>query len=421
MTTAAPHSPKLDHLSLHGGGLPRLAVVLSHPVQYYAPWFAEIAESGFVDLRVFYLWDPDKTGNMDRKFGGRVEWDIPLLRGYSSEFVENASSDAGTHHFAGLDNPTVIDRLHNWRPNAILLFGYAWKTHCRIALSPTLRKIPLLFRGDSHELFSPPPSIRRWFSQTMRRILFRRFSGFLSVGTAHDEYLRKAGVPTRKLFRCPHAVDNARFQSSTNDAEREASCWKATLGIEPERPVALFAGKFEPKKRPQDLLKAFLSLDLSTFEKKPALLFVGSGKLENDLHEIAAESIGRDVFFAPFQNQTLMPRTYASGDFLVLPSLGRGETWGLAVNECMNLGRTALVSTHVGCGPDLIEEGTTGWQFEAGNVDDLREKLFVAFSDLSQTRRMGRAARMQMQSFSYEEATKGLKQSLRKILSLRDA
>ncbi len=81
------------------------------------------------------------------------------------------------------------------------------------------------------------------------------------------------------------------------------------------------------------------------------------------------------VYFAGFQNQSQMPRTYAAGDLLVLPSHGGGETWGLCVNEAMCLGRPAIVSNHVGCGPDLIRPGETGWVFEAGRVDALAAAL----------------------------------------------
>src|ERR1035438_7506398 len=72
------------------------------------------------------------------------------------------------------------------------------------------------------------------------------------------------------------------------------------------------------------------------------LLMVGNGELEPELRAAALGparpfqlSAFPHIVFAPFQNQTLMPRTYAAADVFVLPSFGRGETWGLAVNEAM--------------------------------------------------------------------------------------
>jgi glycosyltransferase involved in cell wall biosynthesis len=50
---------------------------------------------------------------------------------------------------------------------------------------------------------------------------------------------------------------------------------------------------------------------------------------------------------------------------IVSPSV---ETWGLVVNEAMACGLPGVVSDAVGCGPDLIEEGSTGAVFPLGDI-----------------------------------------------------
>ena len=35
---------------------PKLAIVCTHPIQYYAPVFRALAESDRIDARVFYTW-----------------------------------------------------------------------------------------------------------------------------------------------------------------------------------------------------------------------------------------------------------------------------------------------------------------------------------------------------------------------------
>ena len=47
----------------------RLAVVVSHPIQYYAPWFRELAQELRLHLKVFYLWDFGVSHHCDRGFG----------------------------------------------------------------------------------------------------------------------------------------------------------------------------------------------------------------------------------------------------------------------------------------------------------------------------------------------------------------
>jgi len=189
--------------------------------------------------------------------------------------------------------------------------------------------------------------------------------------------------------------------------------WKRELGIPSDSPVVLFAGKFEPDKRPLDLLQAFTRTAESlrkARKQEPVLLFVGSGPLESELKAQAGNRIGRTIFFAPFQNQSRMPVVYAACSVFVLPS--HGETWGLSVNEAMNLARPAIVSTHVGCAPDLIREGETGWTFEAGSVDALASVLAEALRDPERTAEMGRAARDHISRYSFEAATEGLMTAL---------
>ncbi len=75
----------------------RLAVVTTHPIQYYAPWFRRIAARSQIQLKVFYLWNRGAAAKHDPGFGRAVQWDIPLLEGYEYEFLRNSSSDAGSH------------------------------------------------------------------------------------------------------------------------------------------------------------------------------------------------------------------------------------------------------------------------------------------------------------------------------------
>ena len=72
----------------------RLAILTSHPVQYNAPAFRALAAIPSLELHVFYEWDGQST-TVDREFGRRVEWDVPLLDGYDSTFVANVAADQG--------------------------------------------------------------------------------------------------------------------------------------------------------------------------------------------------------------------------------------------------------------------------------------------------------------------------------------
>lgn len=77
----------------------KLAIITSHPIQYYAPWFRYLASAGDLQIKVFYLWNFGVTQQIDTGFQQALQWDIPLLDGYKYEFVPNVSYKPGVDHF----------------------------------------------------------------------------------------------------------------------------------------------------------------------------------------------------------------------------------------------------------------------------------------------------------------------------------
>jgi glycosyltransferase involved in cell wall biosynthesis len=385
----------------------RLAVVVSHPIQYYVPWFVALAQRRDLVLRVFYLWTGMGGAARDPGFGQTIRWDLPLLQGYDHTFVPNRSRRPGSDHFGGLHCPDLPRQLRDWRADGVLLFGYAWRAQLQLLLDPRLASMPVLLRGDSHDLV-PRTGPRALLARLVRRILFRRLAGALAVGEANRRHLLASGLPPQRIVLAPHAVDNDRFLAAAAAARAEAAAWRGRLGIDPTAPVVLFTGKFIAKKRPLDLLEAFLALDHPT----AALVLVGAGPLETPLRQRLARAPGARVHLTGFVNQSAMPAAYALGDVIVLPSEGPGETWGLCINEAMNLGLPAIVSSHVGCGPDLVLPGRTGWVVPAGDRQALADTLAEALADPGRLKRFGEAARQRVAHYGYDATTAGLLQAL---------
>jgi len=385
---------------------PKVAIVATHPIQYYAPWFAYLAENLDVDVRVFYLWDAGVAGRTDPGFGVPIVWDLPLLDGYAHEFVPNRSPFPGTDRFAGLLNPGLARRLLQFRPQAVLLTTYNNASIAQLLLQWRGRGEPLLFRGDSHRLV-PRSGIAAGVKRRVVARVFRRFAAALYAGAANKEYFRLHGVPPEKQFYSPHAVDNRRFFAARDAAKTQARGLRREMGIPENYRVILFAGKFEAQKRPLDLLQAFQRMR----PERAALLFVGEGALEPKIRSQAAA--GPPVYVVPFQNQSLMPRAYAAADLLVLPS--QSETWGLVVNEAMCLGLPAIVSSHVGCAYDLVVPDETGLVFPAGDVAALGEAITSALSDDARLRAWGENASRKVRQFGYRQATDGLVAALQSL------
>ncbi|MBC7879707.1 MAG: glycosyltransferase family 4 protein [Anaerolineae bacterium] len=362
-----------------------------------------------ISLRVFYLWNRGATEGHDPGFQQNIQWDVPLLEGYDHEFVDNSSNDPGTHHFWGIYNPNLIEQVQNWKPDTVLLLAYNYAS-IYLFLYQWRHRTPVIFRGDSHRL-----GISSNWRNRLKRLListvFHQFDICLYVGSANKEYFLEHGLLPRQLFFCPHSVDNKRFFEASDRAIEDALVWRKSLGIPTGDSVILYAGKFEQKKRPTDLLEAFLQLNWP----EASLLLVGAGLLEETLK---TQANGHPkVFFAPFQNQSFMPRIYAAGDLFVLPSGGGYETWGLAVNEAMCMSRPIIVSDQVGCAADLVEPNENGLIFPAGDVDALAQCLQEALCDPHRLKQWGNLSRQRIHSYSYEQASAGLLKALSSISS----
>jgi glycosyltransferase involved in cell wall biosynthesis len=385
--------------------LTRLSVIATHPVQYTAPLFRELAAHDALDLHVFYGWEGAAEGaTHDPGFGTAFQWDVPLLDGYNHTFVENEADDPGTHHFGGLQNPGLVDAVAAWGPDAVLVFGWNYRSHLR-ALRAFHGDVPVLFRGDStliDEGTGPKDRARTLLRRLFLRWVYRHVDVALYVGRHNRDYFRAHGLGEDQLVWAPHTIDNARFAEPDGGAlAREAATWRGDLGLGPDDRAVLFAGKLEPKKAPDILLEAYQqAFPLGAEGPAVHLLIVGTGPLEAGLRQSAAGD--PRVHFLGFQNQSRMPVAYRLGDVLALPSRGPGETWGLAVNEAMACGRPAVVTDRVGCAPDLVREGETGAVVPAGDVGALAAALRRVLVE-DDPARMGEAASRLIAGWSIPE------------------
>src|SRR5690349_10168360 len=107
----------------------RLAIIVSHPIQYYAPLYQRLAKRDDLEVKVFFTWHGGVSAVRDHGFGRPVAWDIGLTDGYDFEVVPNTSSDPGTHRFLGLNNPSLVSRVFAWGPDAVHVTGWAWLSH----------------------------------------------------------------------------------------------------------------------------------------------------------------------------------------------------------------------------------------------------------------------------------------------------
>lgn len=383
----------------------KLAIVSTHPIQYFAPIFKLLAKE--CTTKVFYTWGLAGTNQkFDKDFGKKIEWDIPLLEGYDYEFLDNTSSNPGSHHFMGIQNPAIIDRINNFEPSAILIYGWAYWSHLKV-IRHFNRKIPIWFRGDS-TLLDEKSSWKKLIRKALLSWVYRYIDRAFYVGTANKAYFKEFGLKEHQLIFAPHAIDNDRF---AEDRTIEANSIRKNLGVSESSVLILFAGKLEWKKNPGLLLESFIQVDKPNVH----LLFVGNGALEQSLKSMAYQftnpppapskggqnfSLKNRIHFMDFQNQSFMPVVYQACDLICLPS--ETETWGLVINEAMAAGKAVLVSDKVGCAIDLVDESNGVIFYQKKELSKCLNKLIT---DRKRLVKMGLASKKIIANWTFQKQT----------------
>lgn len=317
----------------------RLAILSTHPIQYNAPLFRMLHSNNKLDVRVFFskTWDQVKY---DPDFQLEVTWDIPVTEGY-----DHCTYDASTYSGKKL----LLEGIQSFDPQAILVYGWNFPGHFA-TMQRFKGKVPIWFRGDSHLL--NPMSI--WRSVIKKAILiwvYRHVDVAFTVGTANEDYYKWSGMKKNQLIQAPHAVDVGFWTSDDENRFKAAHLWRDELSIPNSARLVGFAGKVEPIKQVDLIIRSTLSSGPNHH-----VVIAGAGPLDAEFREQFAGE--HRVHFLGFVNQSQMPIFYRMIDLLALAS--SSETWGLCVNEALACGTPCAVSDRAGCSLDMFDHPKTG-------------------------------------------------------------
>jgi len=389
-----------------------LAILTTHPIQYQVPLWRELTRRG-LPLQVWYLSDQGHRKSFDRGFGREFSWDLEMLDGYAYRFLPSRRASADISKFWGVWIGSLASQFRDLNVTALLINGWFPYVYWHAAFQAHRAGIPVLLRGETNDLRSIP-----WWKDLAKRralkMLFDRISLFLTIGVANRRFYLRYGISENKLRPAPYCVENERFAEAARTFRERKDGLRQTWSIHRDSTCFLFSGKLIEKKHVFDLIQAFEMLLLRPEDfgvKRPIhLLIAGDGPLreavKQKIHRLSQLSGRSCVTLAGFLNQTEMPKAYAAADCLVLPS-DAGETWGLVVNEAMACGLPAIVSDRVGCGPDLIDPGTTGDVFPTGNVDKLAA-VMARWSNPDRCRLAAAAVAQKISAYSVEMAAGGI-------------
>ena len=323
----------------------KLLIFDSHPVQYKAPVYQQLAKLKPGAVKVVYCTDCSVRGHRDKDFGQVVAWDTPLLDGYDHQVLNNERG-VPLHCFRSLTGRGIFRLLKRERPAAVLISQFLYEADLVTYFSCLLLRIPIWIRHETQdEAFQRRPW-KRLLRSLAYRVIYRGVSHAFFIGQLNREHLLRHGMKESRLSFAPYCVDSPFPEMSTESKDVRRRELRAKLGIGENETVVLFSGKLIQKKAPDLILDAFRLLS-EAGKAATKIVFLGSGVMMDELKQ-KAEQFSGSVIFAGFVNQRELPGYYLAADILVLPSRRMGETWGLVVNEALHAGCGVVVSEAVG-------------------------------------------------------------------------
>ena len=385
----------------------RIAVVNSHPIQYFAPLYAYLNSAPDLDVTALYLSDVSIRGAKDRDFGREVKWDLDLLSGYRSVFLGEAARRRDPAGFWSLIAPQVWNEVRSGRYDVLWLHGHNYAANLIGLAAAKSVGMPVMMRGETH-LGLPSGAVKSILRRPVMGAFYRICDRLLAIGSANRNFYRAMGVPEDKITLVPYSVDNHRFMKAAKLTAEQRKRVRERLNVPIDRPAVLFAAKFTQRKRPQDVLEAARTLR-QTITTPFTIIMAGSGELEYSLRDFCEKHALQNVVFSGFINQSALPALYGASDVFVLPS--EDEPWGLAVNEAMCAGLPIVVSGEVGCVPDLVVDGGNGFTPATGDVNGLAGALRRLIEDEDLRKQQGAASLARIRLWGYRQCLDGVRQA----------
>jgi glycosyltransferase involved in cell wall biosynthesis len=365
------HNQDLRSVSapLQTGRRARVAVINTHPIQHFAPLWREIARTDQVQLKVFFCSDWGVRDYDDPGFGTVFKWDVDLLGGYDSEFLEIGRRPKKLG-FWETDNPEIGRALEEYSPDILVIFGYSQLTNWRALVWAKRRGCRILLFADS-ELKHRRALWTRLAKEVVVRGFLSQVDGVLPIGNYNANYYQHYGVPADKMHWCAYPVDGARLLSSAGDLHAARALIRARYNIGPTDFVFASVGKYILRKRHTDVIQGWQLLS-DELQQRSRIILVGEGPMRGNLEELTATSRGR-VILTGFANQGEIPFYYAACDALVVAS--EVDAHPLVVTEALFFGKPVIASDAIGCigSHDTVRHGENALVYPCGDLVRLAE------------------------------------------------
>lgn len=187
---------------------------------------------------------------------------------------------------------------------------------------------------------------------------------------------------------------------------------RRALGLPADRPVVLFAGRVQPLKAPDVLVRALAAMVRTTPPGSPVPLLVVVGGPSGDAHALDdLRALARDLGVAqhvrmePPVARRRLATWYRAADVVAVPS--RSETFGLVAAEAQACG-TPVVAAAVGGLRTVVADGVTGALVAGHDPADWAATLTTLLRDPDRRTLLGRVAARRARRLGWDRTAEQL-------------
>jgi glycosyltransferase involved in cell wall biosynthesis len=281
-------------------------------------------------------------------------------------------------------DPLALGRLIRFlkgkRFDVVQTWIYAADTYGRVAARRA--KVPVVVTSEM--------AVDLWKGRSelaVDRFLSRWTDRVIGNSNAVVEFYQKVGIPPEKLAMIPSGI------ADEEPPDVDPAEVRVSLGLPPDCPLVLFAGRLAEQKGVDTLLSA---IDLLQHVRPDVrTLIVGEGPLRARLEETAqAFRLFEDRKVSFLGHRDDVPRLLAASSLLVLPSLYEGLP--NVVLEAMRF-RKPVVATAAPGTTEVVADGVTGLLVPLRDPPNLTRAIRRVIEEDGLARSLGEAGRARVE------------------------
>jgi len=355
----------------------RVLFITNYASPYRVCFYDELAK--YMDVTVLF------SDRIEDKKHRSADWFISGEGRFKAVQLEKRVASMGGRDFC-LD--VTVWLKQKW--DAIVVCGYAYPTVVLAMAYMRLHRIPFYMEVDGG-LIRETSGPKLWF----KRLLVSQATAWISSGNYTTDYLVHYGAKREKVHHYPFTSLWQREIPAAVPTAEEKQQLRQKLGMN-EKKIALYVGRFDPKKGMDDLLHVSPELD-----KEAGFYFVGGEPTEEHLTFCREKGLD-NVHFVGFKKKEALEEYYKAADLLVLPT--KSDVWGLVINEAMAQGLPVVTTDKCVAGVELVENGVNGYIVPVDDNAVLTAAINRVFRE--DYRAMGEASLHKIRPYTIENMAK---------------